>query len=978
MRLPRGIAAVLPLLLALPSIVSAVYKDEVGEIDYHHELLGLPQGETTFFHRPRAEDKASLLYTLSDLGVLGAVNPSSGEVVWRQFLGENSTDIASFDGRRGHLRAGDGAAWICSALGKRVQGWDASSGRSTFSREFDGEVKDLEIIELTGSGRKDVLVLYKEGGATVVRRLKGLDGSVVWEHSETTRDVPLEVSTSVDKVFVVSLHGSAGSLGLKVSVLDTATGKRTDDYHIGSKGDIHAESDVSFVGANSAAPVVAWTDETKSKLRVNVLGTKTRQEFPLPPDTVGVEVHAPHLIQSEPHFLVHSWTPYENQADIFHIDLKTNAIKLVHSLPSAIGHGAFATSSIGANVYFTRITETDMILTASTSDTVLATWARANQETAQLAVISAAAEVVKKGADNFAVRAAAVTASDDWVLIRNGQADWTRPEGLSGAVAAVFAEIPETENLARTLEQEAHSNPLTAYVHRVTRHINDLQHVPAYLAAIPKRFISGITGAGIPAPQAVNQLARDSFGLNKLVILATKRGRLYCLDLGNGGRIAWSRAAFPIDTGEAWDVKGMLVDNDKGTVAVQGSRGEYIVINAGSSRVVKRQMPGGGLEVQSTAVVDSPSGQLLLTVSKGGKISDLPIAYAPSETVVIRSSEGGLEGVTFLPQADGAEVAAEAMWSFSTPAKQEIVSLASHAAHDPISSIGRVMGDRRVKYKYLNPNALVVATADKAAQTLTVYLLDTISGEILSTATYSGVDSGKGVHCALAENFFLCSFYGQYALRGAATSTQSLRGYQVVVSDLYESELPNDRGPLGDAANFSSLYPVDQALTAGQPVLPSVLSQSYVLAQPLTSLTITQTRQGIGSRALLAYLPETQGIVALPRVVLEPRRPVGRDPTPAEMEEGLLRYTPVIDIDPKHVVTHERQVLGVQNIITSPTILESTVLVTAFGVDVFGTRVAPSLAFDYLGKGFNKLNLVATVLALGAAVMAVGPVVSFS
>lgn len=53
----------------LPS-VRAVFRDEVGEIDYHHELLGLPQRETTFFHRPRSEDKASLLYTLSDLGVL--------------------------------------------------------------------------------------------------------------------------------------------------------------------------------------------------------------------------------------------------------------------------------------------------------------------------------------------------------------------------------------------------------------------------------------------------------------------------------------------------------------------------------------------------------------------------------------------------------------------------------------------------------------------------------------------------------------------------------------------------------------------------------------------------------------------------------------------------------------------------------------------------------------------------------------------
>lgn len=857
-----------------------------------------------------------------------------------------------------------------------MQGWDASSGRSTFSREFAGRVKDLEIVELTGSGRKDVLVLFEEAGASVVRRLKGLDGGVVWEHKETTRDVPLQVSTSVDKVFVVSLHGSAGAFGLKVSVLDTVTGKRTDEYNIGNKGDIHAEKDISFVGANSAAPVVAWTDEAKTKLRVHVLGTKTKQEFPLPADTVDVEVHAPHLIQSEPHFLVHSWTLYENQADVYHIDLKTNAISKAYSLPSAIGHGAFATSSIGANVYFTRITESDMSLTASTSGTALANWPRANQEAGQLAAISAVSEVVKKAADNYAVRAAAVTSTDDWVLIRNGQADWTRPEGLSGAVAAVYAEIPEAENLARTLEQEADSNPLSAYIHRVNRHINDLQYLPGYLAAIPQRLLSGIVGTEISSPKAINQLSRDSFGLNKLVILATKRGRLYCLDLGNGGKIAWSRTAFPIDAGDVWDVKGMLVDNEKGTVAVQGSHGEYIVFNAGTGKVVNRQMPGGRSEVQSTAIVDSPSGQLLLTISEGGKISDLPVAYAPKQTVVIRTAEGGLEGVTFLPQADGNEVAPETMWTFTPPADQHIVSVATRPAHDPISSIGRVLGDRQVKYKYLNPNTLVLATADKVGQVLTVHLLDTVSGAILTSSTYTGVDASKGVDCALAENFFLCTFYGQYALRDAGTTPQTLRGYQIVVSDLYESDVPNDRGPLNDAANFSSLHPVDQAQSSGQPVLPSVVSQSYILGAPLTSLTITQTRQGIGSRSLLAYLPETQGLVALPRMVLEPRRPVGRDPTPAEVEEGLMRYTPVIEIDPRHVITHERSVLGVREIITSPTILESTVLVTAFGVDVFGTRVAPSLAFDYLGRGFNKLSLVATVAALAAGVFALGPVVS--
>jgi hypothetical protein len=57
-------------------------------------------------------------------------------------------------------------------------------------------------------------------------------------------------------------------------------------------------------------------------------------------------------------------------------------------------------------------------------------------------------------------------------------------------------------------------------------------------------------------------------------------------------------------------------------------------------------------------------------------------------------------------------------------------------------------------------------------------------------------------------------------------------------------------------------------------------------------------------------------------------------------------------------------------------VVESTSLVFAYGIDVFGTRVAPSFLFDILGKGFNKVSLVATVAGLGLGVMALGPYVS--
>lgn len=945
--------------LALPVAVRAVFQDEVGDVDFHFDLVGLPQRETTFFHKPRPDDKASLLYTLSDVGVLGAVNPGSGAVVWRQLVNGSITNGG------GYLRAGDSETWIASAYGNSVQAWEAVSGRNLWWLEFDGEVKDLEIMEVTENGRKDVLALYNEDGSTTLRRLSSSDGSVMWEFKETTKDLPLQVSTNAEKVFVISLHGNLLSYSLKVTILDMLTGKRLDEISIGTKGDVKTEKDVMFVGSNSAAPIVAWADDSLTKLRVNVLGTRNTQEFPLAAETTAVEIHAPYLAQSQPHFLVYSRTKVGTKPDVYHIDLKSNAIKKAYELPHLAGSGAVSTSTDGANVYFTRITENEMTLVSSNSHGVLARWdLKTGNYTA--GIVHGVAEVIKKSGEDYAVRAAVVTDADDWVLLRNGESGWLRPEGMSAAVAATWAEIPESEDLVKSLEAEAHDNPVSAYVHRVKRHFDDLQYLPQYLASIPQRFVSGVFGTEVTRKGG---LFRDSFGFNKLIILATRRGRLYGLNAGDHGKIVWTKKALNLGPGETWDVKGMDIDDAKGHATIRGARGEYVIVKTDSGKIIEAMPPGSWPPVQSTVSVDTPSGKFLLSIGLDGKVGDIPATWAPKQTVVVQGVDGELNGVKFV--VDGSQSREKIVWTFSLPESQRIVDTTTRPSHDPVASIGRVLGDRRVKYKYLNPNTMVIAAMDDASSTLTTYLLDTISGEILSSATFDGVDTGKPARCAMSENWFACSFFGQYALR--ENPAQSLKGYQLVVSDLYESELANDRGPLGDSANFSSLEPID--LPTG-PALPSLVSQTYILGAPISALAVTQTRQGISSRQLLAYLPELHGIYGIPRMFLEPRRVVGRDPTPAEIEEGLMKYHPAIEVDPKLVITHERDVLGIEKIIAAPAIVESTSLVLAFGIDVFGTRVAPSFVFDILGKGFNKVSLIATVAALMAGVLALGPIVS--
>ena len=953
------------LILGLSSLAAAVFKDEVGHADFHHALVGVPQRDTTFFHRPRLEDKASLLYTLGDVGVVGAINPSNGAVVWRQQIAANATGAAA----GGHLRASEGENWIASAHGSRVQAWNALTGRNVWQMEFEGEVKDLEIMDITENSRKDVLAMFDEDGVTVLRRLHGAVGTVIWEFRSTTKDVPLQVSTNHASLYVISLHGSPSSYTLKVISVDPATGRRADEWTIGTKGEVHQPEDVMFVGANSAAPFLAWTNAAVTKLSVNVLGTKSRQEFALPPDTVSVHIHAPQQVQSLPHFLVHIRSQSGglgetgNRGEVYHIDLKTGNIKSAFELPFLPGLGAFSTSSEGANVYFTRVHDDEVLVTSSEDSITLASWRLKAGEFVE--PMHAVSEVVKKaGGEGFAVRSALVTRSNDWMMIRNGGHDWTRPEGLSGAVAAVWAEVPEDELLAKVLEQEAHTNPLSAYVRRVTRHMADLIYLPGYLVSIPSALMSNIFSSDATS-------SHGTFGFNKIIVLATKRGCFYGLDTGDHGKVLWSTSFFNQAPGEAFDVRGMISDDEKGTVTVRGSKGELLVIRTTNGQLVEGQPAGILPPVASTAVIEDASGKWLLPFGADGKPSEgLQAGKGPASTLVVQGQDGILKGVKFIDSGDKA--VEQEIWQLQVYPGQKIVDVATMPTHNPVASIGRVLGDRRVSYKYLNPNAMVVAVFEEATTKLSIQLVDSISGQVLAAQQYEGVDADKAISCAIAENWYACTFFGEYALGG---SSQSIKGYQLMVSDLYESPEPNERGPLGSAANFSSLAPVDTP--SGVPV-PWVMSQAWVVSQQLEKLAVTQTGQGITNKELLAYMPETHGVLGMPRALLDPRRPVGRDPTAAEMEaEGLPRYAPGMEIDSKTVVSHEWDVLGVEGILATTAAVESTSLVVAYGVDVFGTRVAPSGVFDILGKGFDKAVLTATVLALFVGVVAVAPMVSF-
>lgn len=173
------------LLAACVSPAVAIYPDEVNHIDFHHALLGAPSPDSTFFLKPSSASNASLLYTISDKSIVGAVNPRDGALLWRQTLSRDGAATSA----AGLLRGADGNNAVVGAAGNYISSWTAQDGKLIWETQVqDGVVTDLELLELeeatATSGARDTLALVGGEGTGVLRRLDGSSGKTKWEHKD--------------------------------------------------------------------------------------------------------------------------------------------------------------------------------------------------------------------------------------------------------------------------------------------------------------------------------------------------------------------------------------------------------------------------------------------------------------------------------------------------------------------------------------------------------------------------------------------------------------------------------------------------------------------------------------------------------------------------------------------------------------------------------------------------------------------------
>ena len=520
------------------------------------------------------------------------------------------------------------------------------------------------------------------------------------------------------------------------------------------------------------------------------------------------------------------------------------------------------------------------------------------------------------------------------------------------------------------------------------------------------------------------------FGFFQIAVLVSElTHRLYGIELAgdNRGSVSWS---IDLPRFATWHklVHGST-NSPKSIHGIQGGTHarEVLVLSGNSNSVEWKCVDGthGEIHAQGTVDISSPVLQIMPLVGGGScrqqalfmhedktlsVIPDGPATEATLQHALEASSNGFYSHV--ISGADSvARLEAYQITSKSSPALlvgqtsfpgERLIQAVYPTRDEVVQSPCNVLGDDSLLLKYLNPHMAVLVTvrddavgevdvfdaalkkakkeetkqkkkplgatpkgASKEASTETeavikedepnlfVNVVDTVSGRVLYRASHANVaTSHRKIKAVISENWVVYSFVNA-----------KTRKAEVGVLSLYEGMIHRK----GLTAFTSPEQTTEFSSWDARESKPVVLAKTYSLPNPVTSLGVTQTRNGISSHQILLATNDDR-VFAVERRMLEPRRPLS-DLKDSEKLEGLHKYSELIPLLSFQALSYNQTVHAPTRILSSPTELESQTLVLTYGgPDVFFTRTSPSKGFDMLPESFNRILLSLLVVGLVSVV----------
>ncbi|KAJ3478666.1 hypothetical protein NLI96_g9601 [Meripilus lineatus] len=1009
----RGFLALPLSLLCCVLSTSALQASDAGVIDWHKPLIGLPLTQSIstspIFHRTGLKDgpTQSLVLTATESNVLGALHPENGTLAWRHLFDDYDPLIAFK--KHNHY-----VASLSGPGGSTFRLFGSHDGQLHLEKQLHSpksgrllEPATLGVSIAFDSQSESSIYVLNNGGE--VRKVDAVSGEVTWSWSspdQTSLVIYSEVFSTPDAVYVVGLAKSLSSYTIHLTSLSPSTGSLIESIDIPSS----IENGPSEIFILSPAPSKSAPEKTQADqhqkaphlvwlsqgLINSVALSPTLSEKPTKIKgsvykgivNVGLGEHG--------HFV---GIKEDGSGRVVKLTSK-GALKVIWEFNDSATSDSYTSSIYSGGLdrdglpYISRVFWSHLLKKASAhvfaphlaEGKGLVTGFTFPFATATHGIIThVALDTVNPEHYRVLSRLVLTTSTGSIQLWTQDQLEWVREEGLSDIRTVEWVELPERNVLAVVRGEDE------GFWSRLIRQAEDAKDFPQYAVNFIKRFATGTYNTPVTPTHAAPQsntssissqtkleLTRDIFGLRKLLLVATAHGKLYALDSSNG-EIIWSKVF-----GLGWAGEG---SKDKGPVgATVVPLKSFTVRSVGDVNgdgesdvaevvVVAQRKANNGLVDTVAFHVNAFTGEDLS--GAGSQAGECPTREGTLGKADEKSLGGG-----FLVLFD--EFLQANLYP-STPSIESKFKSLLPSLHFPLrtSSPSRISGHKISLEKEFTGKHIAYpiwstsfgssgeevvgvvrpsgrgeggvasgSAADATAPTLTstlatkescgLYVVDGVKGSIIYHAVlpsssggagigsevlleYAGKKGGCDVKAVLTENWLVYHYYV-----GEEEGAEDARGWRMVSVEFYEGEID-------EKTRSSDLSSYDHERTKVK-----TYEQTFVFPRGITAIATTTTKYAISIKDI-----------------------IGTFNLNLNLNLNLLPFPP------SHPMPN--QVARIKSITTSPSLLESTSLVFAYGLDLFSTRIANT--FDILSESFNKVQLVLTVVGLAVAILITKPIV---
>ncbi|XP_043531790.1 ER membrane protein complex subunit 1 isoform X1 [Chiloscyllium plagiosum] len=932
------------LIFALFEFSAAIYEDQVGKFDWRRQYVGKPR----FAHFDTPTQNARKLMVTTENNVIASLNLRNGEIIWRQVDKqgpEGNVDLMLFHGQD---------ALTVSGRGRLLRSWDMNVGGLNW--EILLEPGSFQTGSLVGSaeGVKYIAILKKASISLHYLTNGHQKWSEALPESEKVQ-YQLLYSSGSGAVYLVGMVAGSHLVIIRYDIED---GKIIEQVTVSAPW-IRRLWDLCGIVADG---ILTCIDRESHSLWILPLESEHEPEQIL---LQSLELELPDKFegkilttQSSP--LVASSAQFCLQLSESHyalLQLHEGVVTLLRDFVQAVLVSFATTGDKVVTAVMTAKNKTAFginLYSAENGRRLLDTAMNFNLDPNCGQPEQLYIHAFLKKDDSVGYRALVQTLDHALIFIQQpGRIVWTREEALAEVITMEMVDLPLTGTQAE-LEGEfgkkaaAQDGPMAMFMKRLSSQLILLQ---AWSSQLLKMFYD----ARKPRSHSKNEitienLARDEFNLQKMMVMVTASGKLFGID-SSSGTILWKQYFENVKPGSSFKLavqrttahfphppQCTLIIKDKETRL--SSLHVFNPIFGKRSQINPPVLTRPILQSLLLPIMDQDYAKVLLLIDDEHKVT-----VFPSSRNILQQLQDSAPVIFFYlvdpvwGKLNGfrlhKDLRTEEIWEVVIPTEtQKIVIVKGKRSNEHVHSQGRVMGDRSVLYKYLNPNLLAVVTESVDTHHertfICVYLIDGVTGRIIHESVQR---KARGpVYVVHSENWVVYQYW----------NTKSRRN-EMTVLELYEgTEQYNSTA-------FSSL---------DRPFSPIIFQQSYIFPSAISLVEATITDKGITSRHLLIGL-HSGGILSLPKAFLDPRRP--EVPSEQSREENLIPYAPELPIRSEWYINYNQSVSRVRGIYTAPSGLESTCLVVVYGLDIFQTRVYPSKQFDVLKDDYDYV-LISSVL----------------